>query len=78
VGELPGPDVEMLLVGFVGDPVADPRAEHHLCTAHEVLHYIIKSWHEGFLVNHEKIDFFIGGHLNSDVASNEKNRATNP
>jgi hypothetical protein len=68
--------VKCLLIGLVGDAVLDARTEHHLVTTHEVKHDILERGLKRLLVDQVKVDVIVRGNLDSNIALDVKDEAS--
>jgi len=68
--------VKCLLIGLVGDAVLDARTEHHLVATHEVKHDILERGLKRLLVDQVKVDVIVRGNLDSNIALDVKDEAS--
>lgn len=70
------PDGEVPLILLEGHCEPDLGAEHHLGALHEVAHDILEFGHESLLVDEDEVDLLVSGDLDSHVALDVVNLAS--
>lgn len=69
-------NIKRSLIRFICYSISYPWPKHHLVTAHIVIQHIFKLWHEGVFVYDVEINYAFCCYLNSNIAFDVKNEAT--